>query len=102
MSSGRKIKQDHYTSRNRVRLVKGGREYFDFLEKLIDKASHSIHLQFYIFLDDETGIQVMGKLKEAAFRGVAVHLHLDGYASQKLSKKHVADLRTSGVSVKWF
>jgi cardiolipin synthase len=102
MSSRRKMKKDHYTYRNRVKLVKGGREYFDLLKKLIDKASHSIHLQFYIFLEDETGIPVIEKLKEAAFRGVAIHLHLDGYASQKLSKKYVNDLRTAGVGVKRF
>jgi cardiolipin synthase A/B len=98
----KQIKTADYSSQNRIKLVKGGREYFDLLKKIIDNASHSIHLQFYIFLGDETGIPVMEALKEAASRGVAVHLHLDGYASQKLSKKYVTDLRTSGVSVKWF
>jgi cardiolipin synthase len=82
--------------------VKGGQEYFDLLKELIDNASHSIHLQFYIFLEDETGIPVMEKLKEAAFRGVSVHVHLDGYASQKLSKKCFTDLRAAGVRMKWF
>lgn len=98
----KKIKTGDYSFENRIKLVKGGREYFDLLKELVGKATHSIHLQFYIFLGDETGIPVMETLKEAASRGVAVHLHLDGYASQKLSKKYVADLRDSGVSVKWF
>ena len=58
-----------YSARNRVQLVKGGRDYFLLLKKLINKATHSIHLQFYIFLDDETGKEIIEALKSAARRG---------------------------------
>lgn len=91
-----------YSARNRVQLVKGGRDYFLLLKKLINKANHSIHLQFYIFLDDETGKEIIEALKSAARRGVAVHLQLDAYASQGLHQKSVQELRNNGVSVKWF
>ena len=91
-----------YSARNRVQLVKGGRDYFLLLKKLINKATHSIHLQFYIFLDDETGKEIIEALKSAARRGVAVHLQLDAYASQGLHQKSVQELRNNGVSVKWF
>ena len=91
-----------YSARNRVQLVKGGRDYFLLLKKLINKANHSIHLQFYIFLDDETGKEIIETLKTATRRGVAVHLQLDAYASQGLHQKSVQDLRDHGVSVRWF
>ncbi len=91
-----------YSPRNRVQLVQGGAAYFKKLEELIEKATHSIHLQFYIFLADETGQEVISSLKDAAARGVAVYLQLDAYASQGLPQKTVNELRDAGVQVKWF
>ncbi len=91
-----------YTSRNRVQMVRGGRDFFNRLHQLIDTAKHSIHLQYYIFLDDDSGNAVIRSLQSAAARGVSVYLHLDAYASRELSQKSVAALRAAGVQVKWF
>lgn len=91
-----------YTSRNRVQLVRGGRDFFNRLQHMIEESKHSIHFQFYIFLDDETGNAVIRSLQEAAARGVAVYLQLDAYASRELSNKSVEALREAGVQVKWF
>ena len=102
MSRAKQITQHGYSSRNRVKLVKGGREYFSLLKELIDNAGKSIHLQFYIFLNDETGTVVIEALKAAASRGVFIYLHLDGYASQALPKRCVHDMREAGINVKWF
>lgn len=102
MSFPKSIKKSGYSFRNRVRLVRGGKDYFSLLKKLIDEAKISIHLQFYIFLEDETGTMVMEALKAASLRGVAVFLHLDGYASQRLPKRCVRSMRDAGVQVKRF
>lgn len=102
MSRLRKLIHQGYTSRNRVQLVKGGRFYFTHLKELIHTARESLHLQFYIFSADDTGLSVMQALKEAAARGVMVFLHLDAYASQGFPQKAVAELREAGVKVKWF
>lgn len=91
-----------YTSRNRVQLVQGGKDFFTRLHHLIDSATHSVHLQFYIFLDDDTGWSVIRTLQTAAARGVAVYLQLDAYASRELSQKSVDAIRKAGVQVKWF
>ncbi len=91
-----------YTSRNRVEMVRGGRKFFSRLLQLIEEANHSVHLQFYIFLDDDTGNRVIRSLQAAAARGVAVFLQLDAYASRELSQKSVDELREAGVQVKWF
>jgi phosphatidylserine/phosphatidylglycerophosphate/cardiolipin synthase-like enzyme len=66
---------------DRTRLVRGGKEYFDLLLKLIDRATESIHLQTYIYDDDETGQLVADALIAAHKRGVKVYLMADGYAS---------------------
>jgi phosphatidylserine/phosphatidylglycerophosphate/cardiolipin synthase-like enzyme len=42
-----KTKRFSYT-RNKVQLVRGGRDYFQTLEKMIKQARQSIHMQTYI------------------------------------------------------
>jgi cardiolipin synthase A/B len=91
-----------YSTRNKVKLIRSGKQYFDLLLQLINTTQKNIHLQFYIFLEDETGTAVMEALKSASRRGVSVFLHLDAYASQQLPKRCVHDMREAGVNVKWF
>lgn len=93
---------DQYTTRNRISLVNSGEDFFSLLIKLIEKATITIHLQVYIFENDETGRLVAGALKAAAKRGVSVYLHVDGYASQRLRGHFKQDLEQSGVHFKFF
>ena len=85
-----------------LRLIKGGKEYFDLLKELIEQAEESIYLQTYIFAEDETGTEVADALKAAARRNVAVSLLVDGYASKELSKSFALDLKEAGIKFKMF
>ena len=85
-----------------LKLIKGGKKYFDLLKELLAKAEKSIYLQTYIFEDDETGNAVAEELKAAARRNVAVSLLVDGYASSGLSKEFIANLKEAGVKFKMF
>ena len=91
-----------YTPHNKVELVRGGREYFERLVKMIDEANHTIHLQVYIFNDDETGTLVVKALEKAAGRGVQVYVLVDGYASQGLSKDFIVHARDAGINFRFF
>lgn len=91
-----------YTTQNKVQLIRGGSEYFHLLLHLISNATESIHLQTYIFDDDETGSLVAGALKEAAKRNVQVYLLTDGYASQVMSKRFIVTLKESGIHFRFF
>lgn len=91
-----------YSKQNKVRLIRGGKEYFELTLSLINKATESIHLQTYIYEEDETGREVANALKAAAKRNVKVYLLVDGYASQALSKSFIADLENSGVQFRFF
>ncbi len=91
-----------YIHHNDVKLIEGGRAYFDLLEKMIGKARHSVHFQVYIFDEDETGKRIAHALREAALRGVKVYLLVDGYASGSLSMEFIKDLKDAGVSVRLF
>lgn len=96
------FKSREYYPASRVRLVHSGNDYFDTLENIIRSAKHTIHLQTYIFDDDNTGKRIAVALKEAAQRGVAIALLLDGFGSQALSKKFVLDLQNSGIDIRFF
>lgn len=85
-----------------LRLIRGGREYFDLLKELIEKAKESIYFQTYIFDEDETGTEIADALKAAARRNVTVSLLVDGYASKDLSKSFVMELTEAGIKFKMF
>ena len=102
MSIGNPKAARAYTAKNNVKLIRSGREYFDILLQLINNAKESLHLQVYIFDDDETGQAIGEALKAAARRKVKVYLLADGYASQHLAKKFVQELKDAGVNVRMF
>ncbi|HSU27155.1 MAG TPA: phospholipase D-like domain-containing protein [Chitinophagaceae bacterium] len=91
-----------FTENNSAELIRGGKDYFEHVVKLIRGAKDTIHLQTYIFDDDETGTLVANALKEAAGRKVKVYLLLDGYASQGLSKSFIQDLKDAGIHFRYF
>lgn len=102
MSLGHPTAATQYTIQNKVQLIRGGKPYFDVLLHLINTAKESIHLQTYIYDDDETGVQIAEALKAAAARQVQVHVMVDGYASQVLKQSFIDDLRNSGIQFKMF
>lgn len=70
--------------------------------QLIQQAERNIHLQTYIFDDDETGNMVADALKKAAERGVEVYMLLDGYASRALSDVFSEELKRAGIQFRFF
>ncbi len=95
-------KQKGYTTHNKVRLVRGGAEYFTLLEQLIDEARYSIHLQVYIFTEDITGNTIAEALIRAAERKVKVYFIIDGYASPKISDELYVRFEQAGVRFRRF
>ncbi|WP_336516361.1 phospholipase D-like domain-containing protein [Pollutibacter soli] len=98
---GRK-KQEVYTTNNRVKLIRGGKEYFNLLLQLIAAAKKQVHVQVYIFEEDTTGRMIADALKEAAQKGVEVHLLVDGYASSKLKQTFLKEMTDAGVHLRFF
>lgn len=98
----KKKSSNQYLPNNRAELIRGGKEYFEKILSLIGQASDTIHLQTYIYEDDETGRMVAQALKSAAARGVKVYLMVDGYASQQLSGEFISDLESAGVQFRFF
>jgi cardiolipin synthase len=93
---------NQYTPKNKVKVLRGGIEYFDKLEQLIDSAQYGLHLQTYIYDEDETGTRIANALVRAAARKVQVYVLLDGYASQSLSSRFINMLKDEGINFSFF
>ncbi|MCB0489249.1 MAG: hypothetical protein KDC99_12280 [Cyclobacteriaceae bacterium] len=96
------VSAGQYSDNNCVTFITGGKHYFDHLLHLIGSAKETLHLQTYIFEEDETGQMVTNALVAAVHRGVKVFLLVDGYASQGLSRKFIFKLKDEGINFKFF
>jgi phosphatidylserine/phosphatidylglycerophosphate/cardiolipin synthase-like enzyme len=66
---------------NRLRVIENGPALREALIGLIDGATDSLKLYYYIFADDESGRMVLDRLVAARGRGVAVTLMIDAFGS---------------------
>jgi len=86
-----------YLTNNRVKLIQGGAAYFDLLQLLIAEAKSTIHLQVYIYEEDDTGRRIATALLAAAARGVKIYILVDGYASRDLSQSFIELFGHAGI-----
>ncbi len=75
------------TNGNTIRLYHQGAELFDDLISDLEDAEVSIHLEYFIFRDDEVGRRILSILRKKAADGVEVRLLVDG-AGSKLTFSH--------------
>jgi cardiolipin synthase A/B len=89
-----------YVSGNSITLLKNGTDFFPALEAAVDAAQHEVHLETYIFADDNAGQRIAGALRRAAERNVVVRVVVDGFGSQNFFPPEMVDaLLKSGVEV---
>ena len=98
----RRRKASGYSVQNKIKLVRGGKPYFDQIIEMINRAKEIIQFQVYIFDYDETGKAVAEALMAAAKRKVQVYLMADGYASQKLPRSFIHEAEQSGIHFRFF
>ncbi|WJJ96461.1 phospholipase D-like domain-containing protein [Algibacter luteus] len=85
-----------------ITLIHSGDEYFIMMKEIIENAREEIHLQTYIFENDETGNDIANCLKEAAHRNVKVYIILDAYGSSSLTDNFTKDLQQNGIFFRFF
>lgn len=98
------------TEGNRLTLLRNGAEYFPALEEAIRGARREVFLETYIFAGDESARRITDALIDAAGRGVAVHVLVDGFGSRDLMPSDLGyRLLAAGVKflvfrpeVRWF
>jgi cardiolipin synthase len=87
---------------NRVELLQGGDELFPRMRQAIAAAQREVWLATYIFHDDPAATALAVALKEAAGRGVAVHVVVDGFGTIKTLAGVRALFADSGVRLEVF
>jgi len=73
------------------------KNYFDALLEDIQQAKSSLVLETYIFNNDAIGKIIISALKEAASRGVAIRVLMDGIGSSKDGEEIANDLESAGI-----
>ena len=76
-----------------------GTDKFDALLHEINHAKHHIHLQYYIFADDEIGRKVKEALIVKAKEGVEVRVLYDDVGSWDVKKRFFQEMKNAGIEV---
>jgi cardiolipin synthase len=84
-----------------VHLFLDGDACYDDLVAAIQRARHHVHLEYYIFRDDPTGMRIVDALVERAKAGVEVRLLVDA-VGEGLGHAPVRTMRQAGVDVRFF
>lgn len=82
---------------NNIKVLQDGKVTFEAIFSELEKAQYHIHLEYYIFEDDELGERLKSLLIKKAVSGVEVRLMVDGIGSFGLSGKFVKELKEAGV-----
>ncbi|MBA17246.1 MAG: cardiolipin synthetase [Sphingomonas sp.] len=81
----------HVVDGNRLTLITRGPDRMRALLDLIAGAKRSLRLLYYIYVADEAGVAVRDALIDAARRGVAVSLIVDGLGSEQAASRNFFD-----------
>jgi cardiolipin synthase len=90
------------SSADNLRILRDANDFYSALETRIREARHHVHLEFYIWNGDETGMKFLQLLIEAARRGVIVRLLLDGVGSHAFAEDLLGDFLAAGGRFSWF
>jgi cardiolipin synthase len=87
------------TRNNRIKLLINGEEKFPELLKCLRQAKHHIHIEYYIFKQDEIGTAIIEILIEKAKQGVQVKFIYDDFGSPSIKKKIEKKMQAAGIEV---
>lgn len=90
------------TTDNEVTIYTDGRQKFDALLNDIQQAKDYIHIQYYIFRNDNLGKSILTALEQKLTEGVEVKMLYDDMGSRTLSLKDFKSFRKNGGHVEAF
>ncbi|MDH6306109.1 cardiolipin synthase [Parabacteroides sp. PF5-5] len=82
-----------------VTTYTSGPDKFNALMEELEQATHHIHLQYYIFLDDEIGNQIKSILINKAKAGVEVRVLYDDVGCWNVKPKFFKEMTEAGIEV---
>lgn len=84
---------------NHAEVLINGEGKFEKVFEVLEKAVHHIHLEYYIYDNDEIGNRLADLLIKKAGEGVIIRFLYDDMGSGKIGKKLLKRLKTGGVEV---
>ena len=87
------------TRQNTVKLLLNGEEKFPELIDCLTKAKHHIHMEYYIYVQDEIGTAIIELLINKAKEGVQVRFIYDDFGSPSIKKKIEKRMREAGIEI---
>lgn len=87
------------TTHNDVKLLVNGETKFPDVLSAIKKAKDHIHIEYYIYADDQTGKEIADALIKKVEEGVTVRFMYDDFGSHSLRKKMVKRMKEAGVNI---
>lgn len=85
-----------------TKLLINGEQKFEEVIKALEGAENHIHIEYYIFSDDEIGNRIKDILIRKVREGVEVRFIFDDFGSHKLRRRMFDELRKGGVKVAAF
>src|SRR5690554_1692346 len=82
---------------NQIKLLYNGEKKFPEVIKSLKNAKHHIHIEYYIFENDEIGNQIVDVLIEKALEGVEVRFIFDDFGSRSVRGKMLKRMREAGI-----
>ena len=82
-----------------VEVITDGGRKLELLLRDIEEARYHIHMQYFLFANDDTGRKVKDALMKKASEGVEVRFLYDNVANIKVPSKFYNGMRSSGVRV---
>jgi cardiolipin synthase len=87
------------TNNNDVKLLINGESKFSEVIKCLKQAKEHIHIEYYVFEDDNIGNQIFEILIEKAKSGIKVRFIYDDFGSRSIRNKQIERLESAGVEV---
>jgi len=95
-----KLYGSSFTGGNSIHLLWKNGELFKAIFDYIADAERFVCLEFYIFRNDETGIELSELLKKKAAEGVCIYMLYDHFGSFGTPRKFWAELKKAGINVR--
>ena len=87
------------TRYNKVKLLLNGEEKFPELLRCLEDAKHHIHMEYYIYEEDEIGSTIIELLIKKAREGVQVRFIYDDFGSPTIKKKIETRMEKAGIEI---
>ncbi len=95
-----KIYEFKFSTATNIQLLWKGKESFDTIFEAVNNSKKLICLEFYIFRNDETGVELANLLKEKSRQGVAVYLLYDHFGSFGTPRSFWKDMKNAGIKIR--